>query len=61
MEGHIGRCQDEADFSKSVNPFSIIILTVLLEIKKSRLESKEPIDLKIDIVKKSPRKRNNKE
>jgi predicted transposase/invertase (TIGR01784 family) len=43
--------QNEDVLRKSDNPFSIIILTVLLEIKKGKLERKELIDLKIELVK----------
>jgi len=43
--------QNEDVLRKSDNPFSIIILTVLLEIKKGKLKSKELIDLKIELVK----------
>lgn len=43
--------QDEAILRQSHNPFSIIILTALLEIKKRKIQSKELIELKIDLVK----------
>jgi predicted transposase/invertase (TIGR01784 family) len=43
--------QDEHILRNSDNPFSIIILTALLEIKKGTLESKELIDLKIELAK----------
>lgn len=43
--------QDEDLLRKSDNPFSIIILTALLEIKKGKLKSKELIDLKLELAK----------
>jgi len=43
--------QDEALLKLSNNPFSVIVLTVLLEIKKSVFQDKELIDLKIGLVK----------
>jgi len=43
--------QDVEQLKLSNNPFSIIILTALLEIKKGKIHGKELIDLKIDLVK----------
>ena len=43
--------QDEAELRKSDNPFSVIILTALLEIKKGKSKGKELIDLKMELVK----------
>lgn len=43
--------QDEEILIKNDNPFAIIILTALLELKKGKLQGHELIDLKLDLVK----------
>jgi len=43
--------QDEEVLRNNNNPFAIIILTALLEIKKGKLHGHELIDLKLDLVK----------
>ena len=53
--------QNEAALRLSDNPFSIVVLTVLLALKKSKSNELELIDLKMDLVKHLIRKSISKE
>jgi predicted transposase YdaD len=43
--------QDEKELKSSENPFAVIVLTALLELKKNKLDSKDLIELKLDLAK----------
>ena len=43
--------QDETSLKLNENPFAVVILTVLLALKKKKVEEVELIDLKMDLVK----------
>jgi predicted transposase YdaD len=42
--------QDEEELKASANPFAVIVLTALLELKKNKFDSKELIELKLDLA-----------
>jgi hypothetical protein len=53
--------QDEKTLQASNNPFSIVMLTVLLALKKKRVDEIKLVNLKMDIVKHLYKKRDSEE